>query len=41
MSRLAEVQDLVAKAFARRFRKGNDADLAAGMMAGVILDSRV
>ena len=37
MSRLAEVQALVAKAFARRFPEGGDDELTAGIMAGMTL----
>jgi AcrR family transcriptional regulator len=37
MSRLAEVQALVARAFARRFPEGGDHELTAGIMAGMTL----
>jgi len=37
MSRLGEVQALVAKAFARRFPAGGDDELTAGIMAGITL----
>jgi AcrR family transcriptional regulator len=37
LSRFAEVQDEVAKAFARRFRQGGEDDLTASILAGMTL----